>query len=256
MWYTEERHSNPAAARNILDNQFRLLPAGSTSSAVDTVLIFGSETLEQYYAHEFTSPYIKEIQKRHEQLRRQQETPDKIQSAIRDFVEAECKKPGFHHVLTELAFLQVSKDGPHTDHCIIPIVLSGNDLQYLPFVKNCDVFLKHESESKNLFFKLLKKVFTDTGQPAVIDKIEECYKSLERRNIITDQDLQTGVTNAIGAIGRHRSATSREQDRRINSAACREQDRRGNSKLLIVRRETNLQQLLDRILPSANPDAC
>ncbi|EMR63167.1 putative kinesin light chain protein [Eutypa lata UCREL1] len=129
------------------------------------------------------------------------------------------------------------------NHGIIPIELSGYNMQYLPFVENCDVFLKHLSEPQNLFFKLLRRIFTGQGQPTVIEEIEKCYKDLEGQDRITDKDIETRVTNSIRAIGRD------------GSAMVREQVRRGHDNNF-VRRGSVVEQLLGRVAPSAIKDGC
>lgn len=202
-----DQNSNPV--RNILGNQFRLLPTCSNhDDSVNTVVIFGSEVLRQYYVHKFTVPYIDEIRKIYNQA-----TPDKLRDKIRSFVESQCQQPGFHHVLAELAFLQIRTDRQQ-NRGIIPVVLSGDDVRYLPFVENCDVFLKKPSELE-MFSKLLQKIFTNSGDQEVIKAITNSYEKLEGRHETTDNDIDTEIANGLATIHGDRSADGR---RRLHSS--------------------------------------
>lgn len=206
LYHSLNQDSNPA--RNILDNQFRLLPACGSHDSVNTVVIFGSEVLRQYYVHKFTVPYIDKIREIYDQA-----TPDKLRDEIRSFVESQCQQPGFHHVLTELAFLQIRRDRPQ-NHGIIPVVLSGDDVRYLPFIESCNVFLKTPSKL-GMFFKLLQKIFTNSGDQEVIKAITNSYEKLEGRQEITDNDIDTEIANGLATIHGDRSADGR---RRLHSS--------------------------------------
>ncbi|KAI1108408.1 hypothetical protein F5Y14DRAFT_84773 [Nemania sp. NC0429] len=247
----ENGQSDPASVHNILDNQFRLLPR-SSSSSVDKVIVFGSEVLRRYRQHPFAGGYIQELQTIYEKAR-----PEDRESKIRTLVETRCKEVGFHHVLTELAFLQIRKDGHNKSHGTIPIVLSGDDVEYLELVERCDLFLKDPSkEGYKLFFKLLKRVYDDYKGQATIGIIESCWEHLQGKDNISDDDIKAQISNGLDQLITDAAGGLRYLDRRNQGDTTphfmvpfgRNRD--------FVGRGPILEQLLERIPPSADQDDC
>ncbi|ELQ44308.1 NACHT and Ankyrin domain-containing protein, partial [Pyricularia oryzae Y34] len=166
-----------ATVRNILDSQFRLLPSSSDRESVAIVILCGSDVLEQYMRHPFTSSYLEKVQ---EAYKSAHDPRDKI----RDVVEAHAGQAGFHHVLTEVAFLDIRKQAQKKDDGIISLALSGDlPSTYLEFYDRCNVVLKLKEEKcisneHNLFFKLLYHVYPKEGAHSVIKEYEDCYNSI------------------------------------------------------------------------------
>lgn len=195
------REGGIAAAQNILSNQFCLLPRGSVANAtekeitsVDKVILFGSNVLRQYYEHPFTNSYIEGIVACYNEAENQNMQSKAIQDEIRTIVENQCNSKGFHHVLTELAFLKLRREAySGVNGNIIPIALSGDGMKYLPFFENCDLFLKFDSQNiapqYELFFKLLLQLYTDSRAHGVIRAFKECYtrasERLKKENVVT-----------------------------------------------------------------------
>ena len=88
----------------------------------------------------------------------------------------------FHHVLTELAFLGIRSTQNQTNHGIIPVLLSGDGIEYLS-ISGVPLWLKLQEKSSSkihecqtlhkLFFKILHQIYTDNYQE--IDIFERCY---------------------------------------------------------------------------------
>ncbi|RYO97400.1 hypothetical protein DL765_011244 [Monosporascus sp. GIB2] len=165
LWSTRE--GGAAAARNILSNQFCLLPASSRSdsagtiNSVDKVIVCGSRLLERYYEDDFTSSYIDAVEAVYVEV--QHQTRAVLQSRIRHLVE------------TKRSY---GRDG----HGIIPISLGGGDMKYLSFLQNSDLRLKSSvatADLRRLFFKLLQQIYTE--EHALIGQFKECYENGLRR---------------------------------------------------------------------------
>lgn len=175
------------AIGNILANQMCLLPPSCYGTetpktrCVDKVVVCGSEVMEGYCRKASTAAYIEGIL----QIctnRAHQPTKPELESAIRERVEKECGRDDFHHILTELAFLEARKSGLPETHGIIPVVLNQKNpdeapMRYLPVFQNTDVKLKLKSPAASslhrLFFKLLKRLFPDDRD--FVEPFRKCY---------------------------------------------------------------------------------
>lgn len=228
-----KREGGIAAARNILSNQFCLLPPETTSdgsgdkiTSVDKVILCGSEVLQQYYRHAFTASYIAGIEARYNEAQRQAMSSETLQDHIREFVEQQCQSNGFHHVLTELAFLNLRRKACRPDaDGIIPVALSGNAVSYLPFLANCDLFLKIDSSRSltrqhKLFFNLLRQLYADSDSHTIIKAFEECYKNSSnrlQRNVTITRELfrditYTELSKAQNTVLNSRTAEIRDEE--------------------------------------------
>ncbi|KAG8158615.1 hypothetical protein KVR01_011737 [Diaporthe batatas] len=179
------RIEGTGAVHNILQNQICLLPAKDndtvtpTATSVDKVIVCGSEVLERYYGMPSALAFIKDVV--------QICVDGADQSKIRDRVEAECGKPGFHHILTELAFLEFREFHSSKKHSMVPVMLSQvadvAPMQYLPIFDSTDVKLKLKSPAASdlhkLFFKLLVQLFPTDGD--FIEPFQQCYESTSKR---------------------------------------------------------------------------
>ncbi|KAI1648540.1 uncharacterized protein F4817DRAFT_314828 [Daldinia loculata] len=147
------REGGSAATRNILDNQFCLLPAPNDSNGTGTVsgvekaVVCSSSLLKRYYEDDFTSSYIGAIEASYTKGQPASSVQQR-KEGIREVVEDSCSHDAFHHVLTELAFLKIRCSQSRNTRDIIPVALDQNPLTYLPFLDNCDLFLKLKSSKK------------------------------------------------------------------------------------------------------------
>lgn len=220
MLSQSSREEDTTALENILSNQFCLLPASRHAgdrkiTSVDKVIVCGSSLLESYYQNEFTPHYVSRIQELYDHF--QHKTRDELQKEIRSFVETQCKKEGFHHVLTELAFVALRRTQDDKCHGIIPVALHENSVGYLPFLKASDHYIKLKSPKDpsslhKLFFSLLQRVYIEEHER--IDIFRTCYtearKRLENRPSTESQTIiKEEISKALDRWLQHRNAATR-----------------------------------------------
>ncbi len=118
-----------AKANDILSSQLCLLP--NHPGTVDHVVLCGSELLGHYMASPYYQRFCQAIQHAYQQA---SDTNDfaQIEAAIRKVVDANLNEKEFHHVLTELAFLQIREAHLKGEHGIIPMLLNSKAQQCLP----------------------------------------------------------------------------------------------------------------------------
>lgn len=177
------------AIRSIVANQLCILPPytgpAEKATSVDKVIVCGSDVLENYYNKPWVLPYVKKIVGIVNAKATQ--STDSLQLEIEDCVHTESVKHDFHHVITELAFLQVRKthsDQRRQPHGMVPVSLTqGGDeapMQFLPLFTNSDLKLTlkstEESSLHKLFFKLLEQLFPDDID--IIGLFKKCYNSI------------------------------------------------------------------------------
>lgn len=162
------REEDDRANRNILGNQLRLLP--KHRQAVDKVIVYGSPRLEDYYAHSFTAQYLSAVERAY--------THDgTAQTEIHDIIEREYGTEGFHHVLTELAFLNIRKTHLNKEHGIIPVRIDETPMKYLWHLPQTDLWQKSSSKVTDhykLFFKMLQQIYPE--QCEMITAFMKCYE--------------------------------------------------------------------------------
>lgn len=201
------------AIRNIVANQLCILPPCTDTdgkrTVAEKVIVCGSDVLENYYHKPWVFPYMNRIIEIVNTKATQ--SPDSLKSELRDCVQSctESVKDDFHHVITELAFLQVRKshfEERRQPHGMVPISLKqGGDeapMQYLPFFTNSDLKLTLKSNEEHswhkLFFKLLEQLFPDTID--IIGPFKKCYnlivEPLERESKVpTSQEQLQDIIN-------------------------------------------------------------
>ncbi len=106
---------------DILTSQLCLLPVRLKKDVepVDKVVVCCSEVLESYLKWQYYDDFCLDIQIAYCRDREQEST-----LAIREVVRQFSHKEGFHHVLTEMAFLQIRAEELRDDHGIIPVSLT------------------------------------------------------------------------------------------------------------------------------------
>ncbi|KAI9163980.1 Ankyrin repeat domain-containing protein [Paramyrothecium foliicola] len=225
------RDGGTDAVRNILSNQFCLLPKRTGSrgprviESVDKAVVFGSGVLRRYYEDNFTPNYIAGIQELYRQSPPALNNSQALQDEIREYVEGQCSFEPFHHVLTELAFLTIRhQNTKDAEHGIIPVALDGELMAYLPFLTSSDLVLKLTSPNQvdrhKLFFKLLRQIYPT--EHTFIQGVEDCYNSASRR--LEGKDA-TQVEIEVTALAEFRGALQKVS--RLQSAAFRD-ERRSN----------------------------
>ncbi len=94
------REGGTVATRNVLSNQFSLLPRWGeiddpgVIACVNNIILCGSKLLQDYYQDEFASTYIKAILECYTNARSQKMSSEECQDAIRRVVEAHTHENG------------------------------------------------------------------------------------------------------------------------------------------------------------------
>ncbi|KAF7503289.1 hypothetical protein GJ744_004011 [Endocarpon pusillum] len=176
LWSENDNDTNPAVD-DILSNQMRLLPAYEGFDKVEKVILCVSPVLKRYCEHPFAIDYITRIQNLYQT---QKQNMQKFEEEIRRFVETQLKANGFHHILTEIAFLNIRRlDSNEGSDQIIPITLDGGDLGKV-ISTGLSVYLKLSSpklgDLHSLFFKLLQRLYPFRFTP--FELCHKCYKTL------------------------------------------------------------------------------
>lgn len=185
---------NTSAQRNILSNQIRLLRISNSADSkesnktIDKVILCASDVLKRYCQEDDAPDYITRIRDlcnvNHEK------SMEYVEDVIPQEVNSESEKGDFHHVLTELAFLEVRESRLSEDHGIIPVALNGDHrLPYVSFFGSTDLTLKLESPTSpalhKLFFNLIGQLFVKEK-----DLINECKKCYDE--VVQGLDLENG----------------------------------------------------------------
>ncbi|KAI1322404.1 hypothetical protein F5Y16DRAFT_416014 [Xylariaceae sp. FL0255] len=246
--HSEYGTSTPEA--NIIDNQLRLLP-GQTKEDIGKIVLYGSKVLQTYCEHSFAAKYRESILALH---RTSIQSPQRFEKLIRQHVDAHKPTPGFHHVLTETAFLEIRKQKNTKRHGIIPFVLGSAEMSsHLPFIEPTDVYLSnHGNNPRRMFFKLLKRIYPEKKKENDISYMEQCYTELSAMPNVTDTQISSEIDKSLRRMISNRSARLRAQD---NVKAGHFMVPFGRNKNFIGRNAL-LQQLLEKIPPSVDRDDC
>lgn len=188
------REGNTSAQGHILANQIRLLPTGKspnpgeTSTTIDKVIVCASDVLKGYCETGNAKDYMERIIRLC--VRNNEQSIDWIEARIRQEIEGETSNNDFHHVLTELALLQVRVSRLSADHGMVPVGLNGaHSLGYLRLFESTDLVLKLESPTPpalhKLFFKLLGQLFVEE-----IDLVNACKKCYD--DVVKELNLESG----------------------------------------------------------------
>ncbi|RDW70378.1 hypothetical protein BP5796_08775 [Coleophoma crateriformis] len=169
------------AESDIFKNQMCLLPPHIYSLSAKKVILCGSELLAEYLNSEFYVSYREDIKSVFDNT---EASTEDLKAKLHELVEANCRKPGFHHVWTEVALLEAQKllhqraQKPCAE--IIPLILNGNLREVLPpeLLQSTTVVIKLEEDTQadhhKHFFKLLSRTFS--GKSGVIDKVQKAYQ--------------------------------------------------------------------------------
>ncbi|RGB27725.1 hypothetical protein C1646_673767 [Rhizophagus diaphanus] len=188
---------NTAKADDILSSQLCLLP--NHPGSVDKVILCGSEVLGRYIETSYYQRYYQSLQSAYQVASKRFDGFDSIKIVIREVVNHNLKEREFHHVLTELAFLQIRYKYKQVNHGIIPVLLNGTPQQCFPaFIVNSTTIRiiepswrvpgiwngKETYQDQGLhigFFKLLKRLLVNQERRIQVIE-EEVYIQALRKN--------------------------------------------------------------------------
>ncbi|KAM0180132.1 hypothetical protein ACHAPF_002666 [Botrytis cinerea] len=218
-WYDREKGT---AGSDILSNQFCLLPRfvevedSHDIKSVDRVIIFCSEVIQDYLDDKRMKAYIEDIKDVY--FKFEKECRLKTSSGLEEFKDEIRKiakeyrtKDGYHRVLTELAFLEIRSIHMGRNHGIIPVLLSGDNIDYLPFfetddriwvsisLKSNDQLTKSMSLKHEAFLKLLCQVYTEDWEH--INALKQCYKNcIKFESDIPPEKFENMLEREIGGV--------------------------------------------------------
>ncbi len=110
---------------DILTSQLCLLPTRLRADVepVHKVVVCCSEVLEKYLEWPYYESFYQQLREAYRKDSEQRST-SAIREVVRIFSQEPTYKAGFHHVLTEMAFLQIRAEHQEDQHGIIPISLT------------------------------------------------------------------------------------------------------------------------------------
>ncbi len=113
---------------DILTSQLCLLPTKLRDDVapVDKVIVCCSELLGNYLKWESYPDFYEKLKEAYEEDRKAPGDPKHIRKVIHAF----SSKAAFHHVLTEIAFLQIRVEQLEDQHGIIPVALTRNSYDH------------------------------------------------------------------------------------------------------------------------------
>ncbi|KAH7020752.1 ankyrin repeat-containing domain protein [Microdochium trichocladiopsis] len=208
--------SDESACRDILENQFCLLPRRATTDSeatgierVDTVVVCGTPRLKSYCEHPSANEYMDAIKR--EYAENAALPAGELRRKILDNVlNAATSRPGFHHVLTEIAFLELRRQHNPDAHGIVLVSLEGGMIDYFRFIQSTNLQLginplSTSAELQSRFFKLLRAMYTTSD--GAITAYEEAYTDarheVEKQNgNIPSRDLDNLLEKSISRARR------------------------------------------------------
>lgn len=186
-WTTRE---DTRTVQDILANQFCLLPKSDNNGRsdiigkVDKIILCCSEVLQSYCNSKSTQAYTQAIKNLYTSSNRDPRSTAEFKRGLEEIVRANQYEGWFHHVLTELAFVDIRCDQEETHQSIIPVVFNGDGIKSLPFIsKGVPLWLKLQGQTENiihpcqavhrLLFNLLRQIYTD--KHLAISEFNKCY---------------------------------------------------------------------------------
>ncbi len=167
---------------DILTSQLCLLPDQLRDDVkpVDKVVVCCSELLGKYLGWQHYKKFYEQLQEAYledrEAYRKDgaQEGTSKIRDVVQKFSEEKEYKAGFHHVLTEMAFLQIRADWLKNEHGIIPVLFTPESYQEClsHFIRSTTVRMNDISRSGEQA-KVGRQVYRNQGRHLVLFKLIE-----------------------------------------------------------------------------------
>ena len=191
------------AEESVLENQFCLLPKEATENSVDKVILCYSPVLKSFVDSTEGKTYMNRLKQAYQNPQNRQ--PESIKGQIDAIVkESQHQKSWFHHVLTEIAFVDI-RSANSAKHSIIPVVLGKGstllaDLSFLPtaayytkplekeYSKHGDSYCTHK-----LCFDVLDRLYKDfRGIRSRLDSLRDLYN-----NGVENQDRQHDLSEDL-----------------------------------------------------------
>ncbi len=200
---------------DIVTNQLCLLPAQLIKEVtpVDKVVVCSSEVLASYLEWKDYKKFHQELQDAYdkdlEAYRNNNEQNDAvaIRQVVNKFSQEEDYKAGFHHVLTEIAFLQIREKHMTGEHGIIPVSLTPNSYEecLAHFIPATTVRMEdiprlegqaqagrevHQNQSRHgVLFKLIERLLVGSNEAKTfLDKFwtghSECISLLNKNSTL------------------------------------------------------------------------
>ncbi len=224
-----------AKANDILSSQLCLLP--NHDGSVEHVVLCGSELLGRYMDPPYYRRFCEEIKRAYQETIERTDDFTQVEAAIRKVVNANLNEKDFHHVLTELAFLQIRYEYHKDKHGIIPLLLNSTAQQCLPkfivgstAIRIEDSIWRTPSQWKGKqtyqdeglhigFFKLLKRLLVKQERCIALvgEKIyEACLQKLreDQSHTLTAEEfsrfMNQACVKALEALKKDHAADLRE----------------------------------------------
>ncbi|KID84569.1 pfs domain-containing protein [Metarhizium guizhouense ARSEF 977] len=179
--------STPPSEKTVIDGQLRLLPIAAYPDSVQNVILCGSKLLGHYMAEEYFKKYALKMKFKYKKALTEGRVS--MSQALREVQRRYFKKATkneFHHVMTELALLEIRKTY-NEKSTIIPYLLNGDPQSCLPKYitngsDNLRVQLSVDGSKYECFFEILGKLVgssrpkLDPGPQYLIPCMMEIYK--------------------------------------------------------------------------------
>ncbi len=185
-----------ARTDDILTSQLCLLPTAIDSiQPIDKVIVCSSQVLGHYLQWKHYPAFCKELKAAYGTA---QQNSTQAEAKIRQVVNTYVKYPGFHHVLTEMAFLKIRAEYLE-HHGIIPVSLSEDGYKSCcqDFIQATTVRIEdmprfvsqqasgqqvYENQGRHLvFFKVLERLLARHDAEALLRVFWTGYADLIRR---------------------------------------------------------------------------
>ena len=199
----EEGEVESDAVANIVTNQFCLLPRRLAINPVDKVVVFYSKMLREHYRGPAGREYVRKLV---DLCPAGATGPDEMRQTIRSFVESQARTKNFHHVLTEMALLEMRAAHDKRPSTVIPFSLiagerrgnyptagqsadtpldAGVVLDDLPFISPTQHYLALPPQSAGarsrlsshtlvLLFSVVEKIFG--YEPGIVKRLRKKYE--------------------------------------------------------------------------------
>ncbi|KAK9446277.1 pfs domain-containing protein [Metarhizium brunneum] len=222
QWFSDAGYSTmysdstPPNEKTVIDGQLRLLPIAAYPDSVQNVILCGSELLGHYMTWDYFKEYAsKMIQTYHEARQNEDKTP--MSQILRDLQQKyqRTAPKKFHHVMTELALLDI-RNKYNEKSTIIPYLLNGKHDSCLPEYitdgsDNLQVQYGIDGSNYECFFQILEKLVGsskpkfDPGPQHLIPSMVEIYKRATTE--LVDVDRCPG-----GFLERYQSEANKASD--------------------------------------------
>ncbi len=226
---------------DILTNQLCLLPAKLREDVVlvDKVIVCCSEVLGNYLAWPHYPAFYQALHQAYREDLEQRSTVA-IRKVVRRFSNEELYQSGFHHVLTEMAFLQIRAEARPDEHGIIPVSLTPNSYHaclahFIPAttvrIEDLNRLEKQEVYANQgrhgVLFKLIERLLISSDEAKTfLDKFWSGYSKLIARlkaipdaltpltydQLVDDifNDIRTVLLNQLARTVQESQATQRQ----------------------------------------------